>query len=340
MCIGLRTGWLILGLPFLASCGGSGGESFATTPPAGTSAATRYTVTVTAADPAESPAFGTAHYAYINPSVLQQNRLFVFFGATDAPPQNYALIEAAAADAGLYSIGLAYPNGPDPVNASNLCGSSTDPDCTGKIREEVLTGTDTSPLISVSVADSVQNRLAKALFYLDRQHPGDGWGQFLDAGNNVRWDLVRVSGLSQGGGLAGYIAKTRVVDRACLFSSPADWDNVANRPAAWVLNPVSMTPASKIFGFNDRNDPVVPYPRIVQTWTALGLDGFGAPADVDTTASFNGTHKLYTDQGTVLSAHTSTAADSTTPVDAGRPSTQFPAGLPIYLNVWSYACFS
>jgi len=317
----------------LSACGGGGSDSAgAPAPqPGPAGAASVLTVDVASTDPAVSTAFGSTHYAYINRGVGAKNRLFLFFGATDAPPKNYQLIGTAAADAGFHSLGLAYPNGPQPVNSAALCGGSTDPDCTGKIREEVLSGSDASPLISVGVADSVQNRLVKALTYLDQQYPADGWGQYLDRGA-VRWDLVRVSGLSQGGGLAGYIAKKFAVDRACFFSSPADWDTVGGQPAAWILRAGGATPASRIFGFNDQIDPVVFYPRILETWTAFGLDAFGAPVDVDTTTNYGGSHELNTAQGTVVSAHTSTAADSTTPLDG--------TGAPAYLPVWKYACFN
>lgn len=323
----------------LASCGGGGGSSaVATSPgPSAGSAATVIAVDVAATDAAVSGAFGTSHNAYINRSVAPRNRLFVFFGATDAPPQRYTLIGSAAANAGFHSIGLAYPNGPDPVNAATLCGGSADPDCTGKIRAEVLTGIDTSPLIAIDPADSVQNRLTKALVYLQQQYPGDGWDQFL-GGSGLRWDLIRVSGLSQGGGMAGYIAKQKSVERACFFSSPADWDTVGGQPAAWVLAP-GATPAARIYGFDSQLDPVVVYPRILRTWTALGLDAFGAPVNVDAVATYGATHELTTSLGTVTSAHTGTAADSTTPLDFADKSTAYPDGTPVYLPVWTAACF-
>jgi len=320
----------------VTACGG-GGSSTASVPtppppppPPPPSAATEYIVNVQATDAAIDPQFGS-HYAYINTSVTSKGRLFLFFGATDSVPQFYTLIETAAANAGLHSIGMAFPNGPDPVNIS--CSGSADPDCTSKIREETFAGTNTSSLVSVSASDSVQNRLVKVLTYLQAQHPTEGWGQYLGSGNSIRWDLIRVSGLSQGGGLAGYIAKQKAaVDRACFFSSPADWDDVGNQPAGWVLSGTRMTAASKIYGFNHLSDPVVPFAHIQQTWQAFGLDAFGAPVRVDQTSSFNGTHELTTDLGSTLSAHTSTASDSATPLDT--------SSLPVYRSAWQYACFN
>ena len=322
-----------------AACGGGGDSATAPAPPpSGVSAATVIAVDVVATDAAVSSAFGTSHYAYINRSVTARNRLFVFFGATDAPPQRYALIGSAAANAGFHSIGLAYPNGPDPVNAPALCGGSADPDCTGKIRAEVQTGIDTSALVSVDTANSVQNRLTKALLYLHQQYPADGWDQYLGVGD-LRWDLIRVSGLSQGGGTAGYLAKQKSVDRVCFFSSPADWDVVGGQPSPWVLAP-GATPPDRIYGFDSQLDPIVVYPRILRTWTALGLDAFGGPVNVDGVVAYGGTHELTTALGSVTAAHTGTAADSTTPIDTANKSVAYPAGTPVYLPVWTAACFS
>lgn len=323
----------------LAACGGGGDSAGAVAPVSPTvSAPTLIAVDVAATDPAVSDAFGTAHYAYINRAIAPRNRLFVFFGATDSPPQRYVLIGTAAANAGMHSIGLAYPNGPDPVNVATMCGGSPDPDCTGKIHAEVLTGVDTSPLVSIDAANSVQNRLTKLLLYLQQQNPGDGWDQFL-ANGDLRWDLIRVSGLSQGGGMAGYIAKQKLVDRACFFSSPADWNTAAAQPAAWVLA-AGATPSARIYGFDSQLDPIVVYPRILKTWTALGLDAFGAPVDVDGAATYGGAHELSTSLATVTTAHTSTAADPATPLDANNKSPAYPNGMPVYLPVWTYACFN
>jgi hypothetical protein len=277
---------------------------------------------------------GTQHLAYVNTSVTAKGKLFLFFAATGSIPARYTLIGTAAADAGLHSLGLAYVNGPSPVEL--LCRSSGDADCAGKIREEQFAGTGTSPLVTVSPTDSVQHRVLQALIYLNAQFPAEGWGTYLTGTSSVRWDLVRVSGLSQGGGLAGYIAKQKQsVDRACFFSSPADWDDtVANGglPATWVRSPTQLTAASRIYGFNNIHDTIVPFAHVTQTWADFSLDQFGAPADVDTASSpYAGSHELKTGAVSGTNAHTSTASDGNTPTDAN--------GNPVYLPVWTYACF-
>jgi hypothetical protein len=337
-----QRGLIVLFSAVLAACGGGGGSASAPAPspppPAPTpppppppGVAVAHTVTVTDTDAAMDTSFG-AHLAYVNPSVSAKGKLFLFFPATASIPSRYTLIETAAADLGFHSLGLAYVNGPSPVET--LCGASADPDCAGEIREEQFSGTDSSTLVSVSAADSVQNRVLKALIYLQNTYPTEGWGQYLNGSSSVRWDLVRVSGLSQGGGMAGYIAKQKQsVDRACFFSSPADWDDTSNQPATWVMSGTHLTAASRIYGFNNLKDPVVPYAHIKQTWTAFGLDPLGAAVSVDSASPpYGNTHELTTNLLDTLSAHTSTASDGNTPKDSN--------GNPVYLPVWTYACFN
>lgn len=318
-----------------ASCGGGGSVSSAPPPPAPAPApapsgqAVEHVVSVTATDPAIATSFGSNHYAYVNTSVTQRGRLFLFLGSTESEPQFYTRIETAAANEGFHSLGLAFPNGPSPVNLA--CSGNADPDCTGKIREETFTGTDVSPHIDVNVANSIQNRLLKVLINLRDTYPSEGWDRYV-SGSTINWGLIRVSGLSQGGGLAGYIARHKAsVDRACFFSSPADWDSLNNQPAAWVRSGTSLTPASRIYGFNHEKDPVVSLSHIREVWQEFGLDAFGAPADVDSSGpNYNNSHELTTSLGGVLSAHTSTAADLNTPLVNG---------VPVYLDAWRYACF-
>jgi len=78
----------------------------------------------------------------------------------------------------------------------------------------------------------------------------------------------------------------------------------ATAPQAWILPAAAVTPASRVYGFSNTLDPIVPIQHITKTWQALGLDAFGAPVNVDATQTYNGTHELTTGRGTVTSAHT------------------------------------
>jgi hypothetical protein len=193
--------------------------------------------------------------------------------------------------------------------------------------------------VSVNPANGIQNRLTKALTYLAQQHPQDGWGQYLDSNGNVQWNLVRLSGHSQGGGEAGYIGKQKLVDRVSFFSSPADIDNVQHTLATWVTA-AGLTPAARYYGFSHQRDGEIPWALIQQEWPAFGMDSFGTYVNVDSVLSpFSQSHMLTTNldkpSWVILpdaqAYHGITVRDAVTPMDSN--------GLPTYRQVWQYLCF-
>jgi len=298
-------------------------------------APTEYAVDPAATDNAIDSTQG-AHDASINTAVTPRGRLFVFMPGTGGVPLAYRLIAQSAANNGFHAIGLAYEND---ISVKDLCSGSTDPDCAGKVREERFSGQDVSTLVSVNAANGIQNRLTKAVVYLAQQHPQDGWGQFLDNSGDILWDRVRVSGHSQGGGMAGYIAKQKRVDRVCFFSSPGDVDDVQNKLAAWVLAP-GVTPAASHFGFSHQRDGEVPWALVQREWSAFGMDSFGAFVDVDSVAvPFNQSHMLtsnldkpsWVTDADAQAYHGITVRDALTPLDGN--------GLLTYRRVWQYQCF-
>lgn len=296
---------------------------------------TEYVIDPSATDAAIDAAQGN-HYAYVNPAVTPKGKLFVFMPGTGGIPSLYKLIVQAAANNGFHSIGLAFEND---ISVGDLCSGSSDHNCAGEVREERFSGQDVSTLVAVSPANGIQNRLTKALAYLAQQHPQDGWGQFLDNSGNVQWNLVRVSGHSQGGGEAGYIGKQKLVDQVCFFSSPADIDNVQHTLAAWVTAS-GVTPAARYFGFSHQRDGQIPWALIQQEWPAFGMDAFGTYVNVDSAAPPYGQSHMLTSNldkpsWVVLpdsdAYHGITVRDAVTPLDSN--------GLPTYRPVWQYQCF-
>jgi hypothetical protein len=195
---------------------------------------------------------------------------------------------------------------------------------------ETLTGADTSPLVSVDAEDSIENRLLALLQYLASQYPDEGWDRFIAGNGAVRWDLVRVSGHSQGGSLAVFLAMQLAVDRTCFFSSPADYDSVLKRPAAWTFGPSATDPA-RFYAFIHQADLIANYSQVLQNWSALRMTG--PVVTVDGAISYGGSHMLTSAAawpGLVV-YHNVPVVDASTPLDADAD--------PIYLPVWRYACF-
>ncbi|MDA8138652.1 MAG: hypothetical protein M0036_08355 [Desulfobacteraceae bacterium] len=286
-------------------------------------------VAPTDTDPAISIDTGD-HYISINPDVSAKGKLFLFFPGTSAQPKGYTFIVQAAANNGYHAVGLAYVND---NTAYSLCNKTNDTLCPGNLHEEVLTGQDVSSVITVPVADSIENRLTKLLIYLNQQRPNDGWDQFLDSADNILWNRIRVAGHSQGGSTAGYIATRFTVDRAIFFSSP--YDQVNNQMAAWIAAGNGASDPSRYYGFSHMNDQTVPWMIALANWTALNMNQFGDYLNVDSSSPpYNGSHMLSTNLPPViqlLGYHNITVVDSYTPLDA--------TGQPVYLPVWQYLCF-
>jgi hypothetical protein len=323
-----------LALTVLAGCGGGGGPTPAAAPPP--SPAVERSIAPADTDPSIDVHLQPHFAVTADPAAGPRGRLFVFLPGTGATPAQYQLIVRAGAARGYHSVGLNYVNG---VAVATLCNDSADVDCHGNVRREVVLGEDRSPLVAVSPANSIVNRLARLIAHLHARFPGEGWGQFL-ADGALNWGRIGVAGHSQGGGHAAYLAKLFELDRAVYFSSPSDWRKVEDRPAAWVTSLPNRTPAARQFAFSHEQDPLVPLATAAATWSALGIGEFGPLTSVDRVAPpFGGSHQLTTaappqavSTGISISPlHGAPVVDAVTPRIAD--------GAPGFALVWAYLCF-
>jgi hypothetical protein len=274
----------------------------------------------------------------INPelTVPTKGKLFLMLPGTGAVPRTYRLITRTAPTQGFHAIGLTYIN-EEAVNS--VCALSLDPDCSGKVRREVITGEDSSPLIEVNASNSIVNRLRTLLIYLRDNFPAEGWEQFL-SGNEIVWSRIVAAGHSQGGGHAAYLGKLFSLDRIAMFSAPGDTGLAPSSPAPW-LNLPPITAPSRHYGFTHSADNLIPLANATASWQALGLGTFGSPVSVDgMSAPFANSRQLVTSAPpnpnpsgpTASPTHGAPVVDSVTPLDAN--------GLPTYRNVWIYMAFS
>lgn len=270
-----------------------------------------------------------------DPAVAAKGRLFVMLPGTDAVPRFYRLILRIGAPRGYHVIGLTYPND-DAIGT--LCASSAEADCAGLARNEIITGSDTSPLVAVNPANSITGRLVSLLSYLSSAYPNEGWGQYL-VGGQPNWSIIMVAGHSQGSGHAAYLAKLQSLDRSVMFSGPADTGLAAGSPAPWYSLP-NVTPAARQFGFTHVSDTLANYTLVSRNWDQIGLSAFGASVSVDTQAApFNNSHHLTTNAApnpnptgpTASPTHGAPVADAVTPLTT--------SGTPLFAPVWNYLVF-
>lgn len=307
----------------LVACGGGGGGS-STPPPAAAPPSVEREVQPASTDAAISSDL-EAHFA-VNPSpaVTAKQRLLVFLPGTFGRPDNYRSVVRVAAAQGLHAIGLNYPNN---VTVGSLCSTSIDANCFANTRHEILTGNDTSSAITVSRANSIENRLIKLLLALHTQAPGEDWDGYLVAGQ-PDWSRIRVAGHSQGGGHAAFIAKQYSVDRAVYFGSPADATSSGLAP--WV-SVAGATPGTRQAGFTHLRDELATLPVVSATCRVLGLAG--ALTSVDGMAApFGGAKQLTTNADPAPGNSALSPLHSTPIVDGVTPLAS--DGTPLFAPVW------
>ena len=171
--------------------------------------------------------------------------MVLFLTGTGGKPTGPADFLRFISSQGYPVIALEYDDEPA---VSQTCPQKPDPDCSEAFRRMRIDGIADGPGVSPVTNppdETIVVRLTLLLRYLTQNKPGEGWDIYLD-GDNLRWDHIVVSGLSQGAGMAAYIAKHHEVARAVLFSSPWDITGPDHAPAPWLSEP-SATPPDRWF---------------------------------------------------------------------------------------------
>lgn len=246
-------------------------------------------------------------------------KLLVFLPGTGGAPVNYSLFLQRAASRGYHTIGLSYENA---ATVAELClaFAPADPDCTKKVRNEIVTGTDTTGAVTVSRADSIENRLEKLLAFLQTNDTTGGWGPYRSGGLLV-WNLIGIAGHSQGAGHAAFISQRQTVVRALLFSG--------TEAANWTSEP-SVTPFQRLYGFAHQSEPNVS--AMFQSWANLNMVGPLTNVDAGPPPPF-GPRRLVTARlecnglSTPIAFHGCVVANSVTPVAAFGPVWDYMLGV-------------
>jgi hypothetical protein len=249
--------------------------------------------------------FDEPHWMYVNRQIVVEHKqglaqdrhqLLLWLTGTGGKARGALGFVTLAANLGYHVVSLMYP---DEVPAST-CATDRDPVAFERFRMAIIDGGDAlvqggRDRFWVDQPDSIENRLAKLLQALQRYRPRENWAQFLNADGSIKWESIAVAGQSQGGGHAALIGIKHLVARVLCFGSPKDYSIRFNSPAAW-YGDASATPKDRFFAFNHVQDPMGCTPQqLWQNQLALGLDAFGAPAQVDSESTpFHHTRILYT----------------------------------------------
>jgi len=187
--------------------------------------------------------FNNPHYVVFDRTGARSADLLLFMTGTGADPGSVTDFLIVAAAQGYRAVSLAYNDVPAVIA---VCPQDPDPQCSAKVRQKRIFGDDVTRRVDDTPAESIANRLVKLLIRLDRDHPSEGWSDYLDGGA-PRWQRIAVGGHSQGAGMAAFIAQRKPVARVILFSSPWDFDGRERQLAPWVLAGPGATPAGLWF---------------------------------------------------------------------------------------------
>jgi hypothetical protein len=200
------------------------------------------------ADPAITR-FDEPNFIVFDEQTAPGSQLVVFLPGTDGKPGNAVHLLRLVAAQGYRVIGLEYNDDPAVVQ---VCPRSPDPACSGDFRRRRIFGGEGRSPVANTQAETIVNRLVTLLGYLQEHDSARRWDGYLLNGE-PNWSRIVVSGLSQGAGMAAYIAKHKSVARVVLFSSPWDFQRSSQRLAPWLADP-SATPPERWFAEYHRRE--------------------------------------------------------------------------------------
>lgn len=233
----------------------------------------------------EIKTFDFPHHIYADRDILirrdekkpaPRGELLVWMTGTGGRGRGAVEFCRLAAASGYHVVNLVYPSD----IPATVCRRRPDPGSFEEFRLCIIQGGECRA-ITVSRADSMENRLAKLLAHLAKSRAREGWGGFLQADGGLAWEKLALAGQSQGGCHAFLMGMRHRVARVIATGAPKDWSLTADAPAPWLLGE-SATPKGRFFAFNHEQDHQGCTPD--QQWRILrefGLEAFGPRASVD-----------------------------------------------------------
>ncbi|MFT7519572.1 MAG: hypothetical protein ACI9MC_001714, partial [Kiritimatiellia bacterium] len=156
------------------------------------------------------------------PDTPSKEVLWLHLGGSGGQPGNTTWIGKAAMSQGYRYISLAYPNVPSIGERCSCEEGPRPPECGELVRLESLYGAERTPWFEMEPDEAIVPRLFALLGYLQVQQPEKGWEAYMNGHGGIRWDRIALSGFSQGGGMAGLIARDNAVNRTMYLSSGGD----------------------------------------------------------------------------------------------------------------------
>jgi hypothetical protein len=147
--------------------------------------------------------------------------------------------------------------------------------------------------VTIARADSLEERVVKALQHMMTADSGGDWGWYLNPdGNTVRWSDGCFVGYGYGGTMSAVVARYVRLRHAVGLSAP---QAEGRRDAAWI-SAASATPLDRVFAIFGQNDNPAAAGGYVDTTGGLGylgsVDVIALTAAPSATNLYGGSHRL------------------------------------------------
>lgn len=200
-------------------------------------------------------AWDTTHVVYYDPTI-PSNRILLWLAGTNGTPLNVPaeLFNTALAQ-GYRVIALSYLTVPavSQVCVGNALNSNAN--CAEEFRRKRIYGDNTFTSIDDQPQDAIISRLSKLLQWLNTHDASGKWSSYLAAnGTTPKWSAIAVSGQSQGGGMAEFIAQRESVARVVSFSGGWDYANSREKKIAGWYSKTSVTPMERWYATYNVNE--------------------------------------------------------------------------------------
>ena len=208
----------------------------------------------------------TPHLVVYKPSNKKGKLLLFLPGTNGIALKGPKDLFFTAIEQGYSVINLSYINTPAVAQICRGEVLAADAKCTSEFRTRRLYGTNDFPLIKDNSFDAIVNRLTNLLIYLSEHDEQGNWERYLE-NEAPKWEEIAVSGQSQGGGMAAYIAKDHVVARVIDFSG--GWDFSEKGKIADWYSKKSETPLERYYGTYNVKEPMATI--IDETYKAMNM---------------------------------------------------------------------
>ncbi|WP_105047781.1 BPSS1187 family protein [Polaribacter butkevichii] len=206
------------------------------------------------------------HLIVYNPEAKQGKLLFFMPGTGGVALKGPRALFATAVSQGYRVINISYINRPAVAQICRGDNLLENTNCTAEFRTKRIYGDTKFSLIKDEPQDAIVRRLTKLLLYLSENDKDGNWDFYLENGA-PKWSEIAVSGQSQGGGMAAFIAQEHLVARVIDFSGGWDYSE-GKKIAKWYSNK-SITPANLWYGTYHAKEPNAKI--IKETYYALGI---------------------------------------------------------------------